>query len=80
MVTSTNDSDKSCIPQLTFYLFAFDEAFTTLQSVDTVDLTRWFAPGVVITQACFVSGSEEILVIDSVNTARIYSLIPQQFR
>ncbi|KAJ7087696.1 hypothetical protein C8R43DRAFT_1244821 [Mycena crocata] len=66
--------------KLTLYLYAFDEAFTALQPVDVANVTKWFSTETSITQACFVSGSEEILIIDSTNVARIYSLLPQQFR
>ncbi|KAJ7504160.1 hypothetical protein B0H11DRAFT_1709774, partial [Mycena galericulata] len=66
--------------ELKFYLYGFDETFSALQSIDVVNLTRWYASGVSITHACFVAGSQEILVVDSTNMARIYSLVPQQFR
>ncbi|KAJ7781844.1 hypothetical protein DFH07DRAFT_389440 [Mycena maculata] len=66
--------------KLSFHIYGFDESFTTLQPIHVLDLTSWFSPGLSITQACFVPGSEEILVIDSGNVARIYSLVPQQFR
>lgn len=62
------------------HLFVFDESYGSIQSAGSVDLTGYYTEGMAITQACFVSGSEEILVIDSGNMARIYSLQPQQFR
>lgn len=66
--------------KLEFHLFMFDENYTSLQTASPVKLAEWYTNGVTITQACFVSGSEEILVIDSGASARIYSLLPQQFR
>ncbi|KAJ6484963.1 hypothetical protein DFH09DRAFT_1378006, partial [Mycena vulgaris] len=66
--------------KLTFHLFVFDETYSSLQNANSVDLTSWYANGVYIAQACFVPGTEEILVIDTEQTARIYSLLPRQFR
>ncbi|KAF8216790.1 hypothetical protein K438DRAFT_1797846 [Mycena galopus ATCC 62051] len=66
--------------QFKFHLYTFDESHSSLRSTGSVDLTESFASGVTITHACFVLGSEEILVIDSRNLARIYSLQPRQFR
>ncbi|KAJ7491893.1 hypothetical protein FB451DRAFT_510870 [Mycena latifolia] len=66
--------------KLTLHLFLFDEPYSSLQTASSVNLAEWCAEGATITQACFVSGSEEILVIDSGNEARIYSLLPRQVR
>ncbi|KAF7370371.1 VWFA domain-containing protein [Mycena sanguinolenta] len=63
-----------------FHLYVFDENFSSLHGAGFVDLTASFAPGVAIVHTCFVLGREEILVVDSENMARIYSLQPQQFR
>ncbi|KAJ6514906.1 hypothetical protein C8R47DRAFT_1172974 [Mycena vitilis] len=64
----------------TLHLYLVDEKHSSINSTGSVNLTGSYRAGVTIVQACFVSGREEILVIDSANTARIYSLLPQQFR
>ncbi|KAJ6620549.1 hypothetical protein B0H10DRAFT_1945867 [Mycena sp. CBHHK59/15] len=70
-----------CTPvKLTLHLFAFDETYGSLQAAPSLDLTTWYAEGMSIKHACFVCGSEEILVVDDINTARIFSLLPRQFR
>ncbi|KAJ7656305.1 hypothetical protein DFH06DRAFT_991968, partial [Mycena polygramma] len=66
--------------KLTLHLYLVDEKHGSIHSTGSVNLTGSYGEGVTIIQACFVSGREEILVIDSANTARIYSLLPQQFR
>ncbi|KAF7356382.1 VWFA domain-containing protein [Mycena venus] len=67
--------------QLKFHLYVFDETYSgSLQGAGSVDLTESYAAGTTITHACFVVGKEEILVVDSGNMARIYSLQPRQFR
>ncbi|KAJ6581854.1 hypothetical protein B0H19DRAFT_1116733 [Mycena capillaripes] len=65
---------------LMLHLYVFDETYDSIQSAGSINLTGYYAEGMAIAQTCFVSGSEEILVIDSGNMARIYSLQPQQFR
>ncbi|KAK0217807.1 hypothetical protein IW262DRAFT_1560097, partial [Armillaria fumosa] len=67
-------------PQL--HVFAFDETHTTLQGWGSaVNLAPWYASqSVSICHACFVGGSEEILLIDNGCQARVFSLITQQFR
>ncbi|KAJ7252459.1 hypothetical protein C8J57DRAFT_1519796 [Mycena rebaudengoi] len=65
---------------LYFHLYTFDETYGSLQGPTSIDLTSWYMPGIHITHACFVCGSEEILVVDSGNSAKIYSLPPRQFR
>ncbi|KAI0052043.1 hypothetical protein FA95DRAFT_1618925 [Auriscalpium vulgare] len=66
---------------LQLFIYVFDEIFATLHALGPViDLRPWYQPGTVITHACFICGSEEILLIDSSNQARVFSLIMQQFR
>ncbi|TFY78518.1 hypothetical protein EWM64_g5495 [Hericium alpestre] len=67
--------------QLCLYIYVFDAAFTSLSGLGTIlNLVTWFTPGTAILHACFVSGEEEILLIDSMGQARIFSLITEQFR
>jgi hypothetical protein len=61
------------------HVFVFDEELKSLRGLGTpIDLMIFYNPGVSITQACFVHGSEEILFIDSNAQARIFSLITLQ--
>ncbi|KAF9443582.1 hypothetical protein P691DRAFT_778790 [Macrolepiota fuliginosa MF-IS2] len=71
-----------CAPQkLILYIYAFDEQFGSLQSwASPLELATWYNNEVTINQICFVTGTEEILVVDSVAGARIYSLVSQRFR
>ncbi|SJL03909.1 uncharacterized protein ARMOST_07266 [Armillaria ostoyae] len=64
------------------HVFVFDETHSTLQGWGSaVNLAPWYASqSVTICHACFVCGSEEILLIDSGHQARVFSLITQQFR
>ncbi len=58
------------------HMFVFDEELKSLRGLGTpIDLSPFYNPGVSITHACFVHGSEEILFIDSNAQARIFSLI-----
>src|SRR6266702_4441783 len=61
------------------HIFVFDEELKSLRGLGTpIDLLPFYNPGVSITQACFVHGSEEILFIDTNAQARIFSLITLQ--
>ncbi|KAK0467152.1 uncharacterized protein EV420DRAFT_1507486 [Desarmillaria tabescens] len=68
--------------KLQLHIFAFDETHSTLQGWGSaVNLAPWYASqSVSICHACFVCGTEEILLIDNGYQARIFSLITQQFR
>ncbi|TFY70646.1 hypothetical protein EVG20_g2356 [Dentipellis fragilis] len=72
--------------KLQLHLYIFDESFRTLQAVATqVDLTQWYTEynsrdQVKIQHACFVSGTEEIVLVDNHHRARIYSFVTRQFR
>ncbi|KAJ7016426.1 hypothetical protein C8F04DRAFT_981687 [Mycena alexandri] len=66
--------------KLRFHLYVFDENYNGLQGPSTVDVEAYYAEGAAITHTCFVAGRSEILAIDTGNAAKIYSLVPQQFR
>lgn len=68
--------------QLVLHIFQFDEDFKTLQSWgSSKDLTPWYpTAGTVITHMTFVTGNQEILLVDSTGHARIFSLITENFR
>ena len=61
------------------HMFQFDEELKVLRGYGTqIDLLPFYNPGVSITHACFIHGSEEILFIDDSAQARIFSLITLQ--
>jgi len=65
--------------KMQLHMFVFDEEFKSLRGLGTpFDLLRFYIPGVSITHACFVHGSEEILLIDTNAQARVFSLITLQ--
>ncbi|KAE9406917.1 hypothetical protein BT96DRAFT_954710 [Gymnopus androsaceus JB14] len=67
------ESDKVCVFPLGF-------AFTSLRASDTVNLVQWYPPATSIRLSCFICGSEELLLVDSMCHLRIFSLMTQQFR
>ncbi|KAK0446849.1 hypothetical protein EV421DRAFT_1707267 [Armillaria borealis] len=69
-------------PSSKLHLFVVDETHCTIQGWGSaINLVPWYASQLVtISHACFVCGSEEILLIDNGYQARIFSLITQQFR
>ncbi|KAF9531678.1 hypothetical protein CPB83DRAFT_848544 [Crepidotus variabilis] len=63
------------------YVFVFDESFGQLQSwAHSVDLSRWYDVETAVLYMCFVTGTEELLLVDNQSKARIFSLVTQQFR
>ncbi|PPQ72320.1 hypothetical protein CVT26_007277 [Gymnopilus dilepis] len=63
------------------YIFVFDEAFAMLQSwANAVNLKPWYDVNQQICHACFVTGNEEILLVDNQAQGRIFSLNTQQCR
>jgi len=90
---SVVSSDKVCIlvycglkgirsdhPQLLLHIFVYDDARGFQAQGSSINLNAWYSEGVGIRHACFVSGSEELLLVDSQNQARIFSLVTMQFR
>ncbi|KAF8270133.1 hypothetical protein EI94DRAFT_1572289 [Lactarius quietus] len=65
--------------RMQLHIFVFDEELKSLRGLGPpIDVLPFYNPGVSITHACFVHGSEEILFIDSSAHARIFSLITLQ--
>ncbi|KAG8792428.1 Vacuolar protein sorting-associated protein 13A [Ceratobasidium sp. 428] len=62
-------------------VYIFDEQFNGLRSRgSSVPLKGWYDAEVRIEKVCFVSGKEEVCLIEATGRARIFSLITQQFR
>ena len=68
--------------QLQLHLFVFDETFKTLQGQGSaINLDPWYSQaGVFILHIAFVSGKEEVVLVDSSSRARIFNFITLQFR
>ncbi|KAG1768958.1 hypothetical protein EDD22DRAFT_843764 [Suillus occidentalis] len=69
------------------FVLAFDESKHMLGVVATekasgsaINLTQWYTEGTSISHACFICGSEELLLVDTFAQARVYSLTTMQFR
>ncbi|KIJ07204.1 hypothetical protein PAXINDRAFT_19596 [Paxillus involutus ATCC 200175] len=65
--------------RLLLHIFVFDDArgFQALGS--SINLTAWYNEGSSIRHACFISGTEELLLVDSQAQARVFSLLTRQF-
>jgi hypothetical protein len=62
-------------------VFVFDPATMSLTSRGSrINLTRWYDDTPTFRAACFVSGKEEIFLLEEAGRGRIYSLITEQFR
>lgn len=71
--------------QSRLYTYAIDEHFMSLQSRSAeIDLRRWLNAGedseIQILTVTFLVGSEELALVDNSGTARIFSLVTEQFR
>ncbi|KAF8548768.1 hypothetical protein OG21DRAFT_684156 [Imleria badia] len=66
--------------KLQLHIFVFDSTrgFQALGSA--IELHTWYNNGLSIRRACFVSGSEELVLVDSQAQARVFSLVTLQFR
>ncbi|KAI0317532.1 hypothetical protein OF83DRAFT_1171919 [Amylostereum chailletii] len=63
------------------HIFACDETFNNLQAYGSaINLLPWYPSGMSVVHARFVTGTEEILLVDASAQARIFSLVSQQFR
>ncbi|KAF8122287.1 hypothetical protein EV363DRAFT_1555266 [Boletus edulis] len=66
--------------QLQLHVFVFDDVRGFQASGSAIDLRQRYANDVSIRRACFVSGSEELALVDSLAQARVFSLVTLQFR
>ncbi|KAG8744092.1 Vacuolar protein sorting-associated protein 13A [Ceratobasidium sp. 414] len=67
--------------ELKLSVYIFDEIFSGLRSRGSpIPFKGWYDASVRIEKVCFVSGTEEVCLIESSGQARIFSLITQQFR
>ncbi|KAF8548833.1 hypothetical protein OG21DRAFT_1489038 [Imleria badia] len=67
--------------KLILHVFVFDDARGFVAFGSATNLHPWYNdPSVSIRRACFVSRSEELLLVDSQAQARVFSLVTLQFR
>ncbi|KAI5998961.1 hypothetical protein F5J12DRAFT_286001 [Pisolithus orientalis] len=66
--------------KLLLHIFVYDDARGFQAVGSSINLNPWYNEGTSIRHSCFVSGSEELLLVDSQAQARIYSLVTMQFR
>ncbi|KAI6101023.1 hypothetical protein EDD16DRAFT_1526092 [Pisolithus croceorrhizus] len=62
------------------HVFVYDDARGFQAQGSAVNLSTWYGEGVLIHHACFICGSEEMLLVDSQAQARIFSMVTMQFR
>ena len=66
--------------QLLLHVFVFDDTRGFQASGSAINLHSWYSEALSIHHACFVSGSEELVLVDSQAQARVFSLVTLQFR
>ncbi|KAI6143615.1 hypothetical protein BKA82DRAFT_2416446 [Pisolithus tinctorius] len=66
--------------KLLLHVFVYDDVRGFQAQGSAINLGPWYGEGVRIRHACFICGSEEILLVDSQAQARVFSLVTMQFR
>ncbi|OJA14299.1 hypothetical protein AZE42_01566 [Rhizopogon vesiculosus] len=66
--------------KLLLHIFVHDDTRGFQASGSAINLNLWYGEGTSIVHGCFVCGSDELLLVDSLAQARIYSLTTMQFR
>ncbi|KAG9308631.1 hypothetical protein JVU11DRAFT_11582 [Chiua virens] len=66
--------------KLQLHVFVHDDSRGFTASGSTINLLPWYSEGTTIQKACFTSGSEELLLVDSRAIAGVFSLTTMQFR
>ncbi|KIK47713.1 hypothetical protein CY34DRAFT_8765 [Suillus luteus UH-Slu-Lm8-n1] len=66
--------------KLLLHIFVYDDTRGFQASGSAINLTQWYTEGTSISHACFICGSEELLLVDTFARARVYSLTTMQFR
>ncbi|KAH7884451.1 hypothetical protein F5I97DRAFT_1937890 [Phlebopus sp. FC_14] len=66
--------------KLLLHIFSHNDGRGFVAIGSAIPLNGWYNDAVLIRHACFISGSEEILLVDSHAQARVFSLITLQFR
>ncbi|KAG2130165.1 uncharacterized protein EDB93DRAFT_1181059 [Suillus bovinus] len=67
--------------KLLLHIFIHDDNRVGFQANGSaINLTQWYPEGTSIKHACFIYGGEELLLVDTLAQARVYSLTTMQFR
>ncbi|KAG2347680.1 hypothetical protein BDR05DRAFT_927599 [Suillus weaverae] len=66
--------------KLFLHIFVFDDTLGFQANGSAINLTQWYPEGTSINHACFICGGEELLLVDTLAQARVYSLTTMQFR
>ncbi|KAG1818857.1 hypothetical protein EV424DRAFT_1619340 [Suillus variegatus] len=67
--------------KLLLHVFVYDDSRVGFQANGSaINLTQWYPEGTSIKHACFIHGGEELLLVDTLGQARVYSLTTMQFR
>ncbi|OJA15113.1 hypothetical protein AZE42_09078 [Rhizopogon vesiculosus] len=66
--------------KLLVHIFVYDDTRGFQANGSAINLTQWYPEGTSISHACFICGSDELLLVDSFTQARVYSLTTMQFR
>ncbi|KAI5998963.1 hypothetical protein F5J12DRAFT_784806 [Pisolithus orientalis] len=66
--------------KLLLHVFVYGDVRGFQAQGSAINLGPWYGEGVRIRHACFICGSEEILLVDSQAQARVFSLVTMQFR
>lgn len=74
------DNSLTFKPQFQLHVFVYDNVRGFQASGSAINLHPWYSDGSSIRRACFVSGSEELVLVDSQAQARVFSLVTLQFR
>ncbi|KAG2116832.1 hypothetical protein DEU56DRAFT_984881 [Suillus clintonianus] len=66
--------------KLLLHIFVYDDTLGFQANGSAINLTQWYLEGALINHACFICGGEELLLVDTLAQARVYSLTTMQFR
>ncbi|KIK55622.1 hypothetical protein GYMLUDRAFT_76385 [Collybiopsis luxurians FD-317 M1] len=66
--------------KLQLHTYSYDENFSNLRAHESVNLVPWFPSATSVRLACFISGLDELLLVDSLGQLRIFSQVAEQFR
>ncbi|KAI5998966.1 hypothetical protein F5J12DRAFT_928807 [Pisolithus orientalis] len=77
---TSKDDRRNHVSQRLLHVFVYDDVRGFQAQGSAIKLSEWYDEGVRIRHACFICGSEEILLVDSQAQARVFSLVTMQFR
>ncbi|KAF8837464.1 hypothetical protein BDN67DRAFT_983236 [Paxillus ammoniavirescens] len=66
--------------RLLLHIFVFDDVRGFQALGGSINLINWYKEGSSICHACFISGTEDLVLVDSQAQARVFSLVTLRFR